>query len=82
MRVKMSGDSTKWTPLEALKFLVAEIEAGRQPAPSSVFVAMRVESERGAQYPCVVAGLKTSMEYIGLLGVHLHEVNAYDRGDN
>ena len=67
-RAQKLNDSTKWTPLDALKWLVAEIEAGRENPASLSIDYYEVASDKSRTHGYVVSNL-TRDERIGLLVV-------------
>ena len=78
-RAVKSGDCRDWTPLEALKQLIIDIESGKS-TPDMLVVCMReirgTDEEKRVFYPRVSAGV-TQIECLGLLSQHLYETH-YD----
>ena len=80
-RAVKSGDCRDWTPLEALKQLITNIEGG-ELNPDMICICMRQirkidgEERERAHYPRIMAGV-TQIECIGLLSQHLYEAH-YD----
>ena len=71
VRAEKAGDSRLWTPLDALRDLVARIEAG-EISPEKLAVNY---VDAGGDRRWVLAGL-TRTEYIALLSVALHRAVA------
>jgi len=67
-RAEKANDARLWTPLDALKDLVAEIEAGRETVDGLSINFWRTLPDGGKQHGYVVAGL-TRPENIALLEV-------------
>lgn len=75
VKAEKAQDCRLWTPLEALKALVRDIEAG-EIAPEMVYVAMRVrdpDDPNLVEYRYQTAGA-ANMELSGLLAQHLHRL--------
>lgn len=75
LRVDKSGDSRDWTPLDALRDVLDDIESGKIN-PRIIYIAMECPDADGQHtffdFQCA-GGLK--LEYIGLLSRHLHIAN-------
>ena len=77
LRVDKSGDSRDWTALDALRDVIADIEAGKTK-PNIIYISMECgEDDDYAVYDFQCAG-GTKLEYIGLLSRHLHLINNGD----
>lgn len=71
-RSRRSGSADDWTPVEALRWLLAEIEAGRK-SPVKLYVTM-VETKPDVDDEVdsfVTAGTVSKYETIGMLAAHL-----------
>lgn len=71
-RAMLESDCRMWTPLDALKDAVRQIENG-ELKPDMVYIAMRelTDDGMGADWPSIVAG-GTAIEINGLLVKHMH----------
>ena len=71
-KMKRSGDGRDWTPLDTLKALVRDIEAGDEPMPTLMYVCMQTDSpgtnNSRVHFACS-GGSKTEM--LGLLMKHV-----------
>lgn len=80
VRSRKTGDCQDWTPLDALKELVQEIEAG-EADPDMLYVCMRERSEdNSAEYNFKAAGVNT-LEAMGLVYKHLTIIERQARED-
>lgn len=71
-RVDRSNDCRDWTPLEALRELVKDIESGARN-PRAIYVAMESETDEASytKLGFVCAGADRT-ELVGLLMRHVH----------
>lgn len=65
--------ATDWTPIEALRWLIGEIEAGRIKA-DRMYVAIVGDDPKTDEvvHEWVSAGNRTKLEAVGLIAQHLH----------
>lgn len=73
-RARKSDDCRVWTPLEALRELIAQIESGEANV-DMVYVACYGDNPKGGVDYVYKAAGGTKIELLGLLARHLHMTN-------
>lgn len=74
-RAERGNDARLWTPAEAARALLRDIESGAI-APRAIYVAMVESGPRGSSYPYITAGA-SNLEVCGLLAQHLQKRTAF-----
>lgn len=70
-RASRAHDARQWKPIEAVRQLLADMEAGVID-PTMIYIAMRYSTgDGGSAHPFMQAGMN-DIETIGLLSQHLH----------
>lgn len=70
-RAGRARDARLWKPIEAVRQLLAEMEAG-EIDPEMIYIAMRYRTgDDGYAHPYLQAGMN-DIEVVGLLSQHLH----------
>lgn len=70
-RAEITGNGTLWTPADALRACLRDIEAGRIK-PDKIYIAMAMPHEDGpSSFPWYNAGTVSLLETIGLLTQHV-----------
>lgn len=73
-RAEKTADCREWTPLEALRELIAQIESGEANVDMLYIACYGDNPTGGVDYLYKAAG-GTKIELIGLLARHLHMTN-------
>ena len=72
-RAEREQNAKLWTPLEALKALVRDLESGAMPVVDGVYVAMLWKDGDNFGYPFWTAGM-SALEIRGMLTQHLWDI--------
>jgi hypothetical protein len=73
VRAEKEGDSTLWTPREAVEKLLRDIVEGRRN-PNVLYVCLAQSTGRGTEQIYHYCAGGSNMEYAGLLSYHLSDL--------
>lgn len=79
VRAEREGNSSLWTPREAVEKLLRDIVEGRRD-PSVMYVCLAQRTDRGTEQIYHYCAGGSNMEYAGLLSYHLNDL-ARDSGE-